>query len=111
MSWISKLNDAVAELNRRQADPWQAAIKRALPCGVTSISTVAICDLMDLVPTSANARRIAPCMRALGFVPLKSRRLEPGGRYGTVIRGWARPLRETKLPCPHRKFIRRHCRS
>jgi hypothetical protein len=34
-------------------------------------------------------------MRELGFVPLKSRNLMPGGKRGTMIRGWARPLRNS----------------
>jgi hypothetical protein len=34
-------------------------------------------------------------MRQLGFVPLKSRRLEPGGYRDTVTRGWTRPVRTT----------------
>jgi hypothetical protein len=36
-------------------------------------------------------------MRSLHFVPIKSRRLMPGGRAGnTVTRGWARPIRTMK---------------
>jgi hypothetical protein len=36
-------------------------------------------------------------MRALHFIPIKSRRLMPGGRAGnTVTRGWARPVRAMK---------------
>jgi len=31
-------------------------------------------------------------MRSLGFIPLKSRRLMPGGYQSTVTRGWSRPL-------------------
>ena len=43
--------------------------------------------------TTGNARRIGATMRALGFVPIKSRRLEPGGYRDTVTRGWTRPVR------------------
>jgi hypothetical protein len=56
--------------------------------------TVALLNLLDLPTTSGYARRIAATMRTLGFVPLKSRRLFPGGHRGTVTRGWARPMRE-----------------
>jgi hypothetical protein len=36
-------------------------------------------------------------MRSLHFIPIKSRRLMPGGRAGnTVTRGWARPIREMR---------------
>jgi len=34
-------------------------------------------------------------MRSLGFIPIKSRRLMPGGFRDTVTRGWARPVRES----------------
>jgi hypothetical protein len=30
------------------------------------------------------------------FIPLKSRRLMPGGNLGTTIRGWSRPFLELK---------------
>lgn len=95
MPFMARLNEArVAAQKPRDEDPWEPAIRRVLPFGVTSISTVSICDLLDVPPTTANGRRVAACMRALGFVPLKSRRLEPGGRYGNTIRGWAKPIRE-----------------
>jgi len=32
-------------------------------------------------------------MRTLHFIPIKSRRLMPGGFRDTVTRGWARPVR------------------
>jgi hypothetical protein len=74
-------------------NPWDGAIKRALPGKVQAISTNTICDLLDVPPTTANAREIAKSMRALGFVPIKSRRLVRGGFRNTTIRGWARPER------------------
>jgi hypothetical protein len=43
-------------------------------------------------------------MRSLHFIPIKSRRLMPGGRAGnTVTRGWARPFRKASVgrPCGH----------
>ena len=66
-----------------------------------AISTAALLDLLRLPATTGagTARRLAAVMRSLDFVPLKSRRLMPGGRAGnTVTRGWTRPLRETKSP-------------
>jgi hypothetical protein len=50
-------------------------------------------DLIGVPQTTGNARRLARVMRELGFVPLKSRRLAPGGYKDTVTRGWARALR------------------
>ena len=57
------------------------------------ISTFAVLDLVGLPKTTGNARRIGATMRSLGFIPIKSRRLMPGGYRDTVTRGWARPVR------------------
>jgi hypothetical protein len=67
------------------------------------VSTTALLDLLGFPNNSGNSRRIARTMRALGFVPIKSRRLMPGGYRDTVTRGWARPLRE-----PKRRAIKHH---
>jgi hypothetical protein len=96
MSWLQRLHQARAELSERGADPWRPVLERAVPIDVTSISTVALLDLLDVPPTTGNARRLAQTMRSMGFVPLKSRRLTPGGFRDTTIRGWARPFRESQ---------------
>jgi hypothetical protein len=62
-----------------------------------AVSTAALLDLLDLLglrKTTGNGRRLAHSMRSLGFVPIKSRRLTPGGYRDTVTRGWARPFRD-----------------
>ena len=64
--------------------------------GMEAISTFALLDLLGLPKTTGNGRRIAATMRALGFIPIKSRRLMPGGFRDTVTRGWSRPVREAK---------------
>jgi hypothetical protein len=92
-SIIERLYQARDELSERRSDPWKRMLERALPANVTSMSTVSLLDLLDVPPTTGNARRLANAMRSLGFVPLKSRRLTPGGFRDTTIRGWARPLR------------------
>src|SRR5262249_16130869 len=96
MSAIGKLNRIVAELVERGADPWKRVLERALPPNVSSISTVALLDLLDVPHTTGNARRLAQTMRAMGWVALKSRRLMPGGFRDTTIRGWGRPIREKR---------------
>jgi hypothetical protein len=98
MSYFERLRQARAELSERGSDPWRRALERDLPANVTSISTVALLDLLDVPPTTGNARRLALSMRSMGWVPLKSRRLMPGGFRDTTIRGWARPLREQRSP-------------
>ena len=72
--------------------------RTGVPADVTSISTVALLDLVGVRATTGNARRIAKTMRSLGWVALKSRRLMPGGWRDTEGRGWARPLREPVRP-------------
>lgn len=90
VSWLEKLREELAEQSERASDPWRRVLERALPADVTAVSTVALCNLLGIRPTTGNARRIAPTMRALGFFPIKSRKLLPGGWRGTEGRGWAR---------------------
>ena len=97
MSWIEKLQQAKAALAERDADPFRGMVAAAVR-GFDALSTVAILTSIGLPPTTGNARRIAPCMRALGYIPIKSRRLPPGGWSDSLARGWARPVRRpTKL--------------
>lgn len=92
MAWLDKLREAGQQLEKPYIDPWQRTLERALQ-GVEAMSTPALLDLLDARPTTANARRLAAVMRQLRFVPIKSRRLEPGGIRDTIARGWARPVR------------------
>jgi hypothetical protein len=95
MSFMERVARARAELDERGIDPWKRILERHLPASVQTISSAAILDLLDVPPTTGNARRLAKTMRSLGFIPLKSRRLMPGGFRDTTIRGWARPIRES----------------
>jgi hypothetical protein len=63
-----------------------------------AISTAALLGLLGFRPSTDSARRIAPIMRELGFVPWKSRRLEGGAGRGPEFRGWIRPVRPLKHP-------------
>jgi hypothetical protein len=94
MSWLEKLAQAQAEQAERSADPFRQKIEAAVR-GNEAISTAALLDLLGVPKTTGNARRIAQTMRSLGFIPIKSRRLNPGGFRDTVTRGWARPVRES----------------
>lgn len=91
-SYDEILRDIEAQHAERGANPWRRVLERELPANISCISTVAILDLLGLAPTTGNSRRIAPTMRAMGFIPLKSRRLMPGGNRGTTIRGWSRSM-------------------
>jgi hypothetical protein len=96
MSWIERLEHARKELAEHGSDPWKPMLERAVPANVPSISTAALLDFLDVPHTTGNARRLAQTMRSMGFIPLKSRRLEPGGFRDTTIRGWARPVRDPR---------------
>src|SRR5262245_65148856 len=99
MSWLGKLHQAKAEIATHYADPFRQKVEAAVR-GKEAISTAALLDLLDVPKTTGNARRIGKTMRSMGFVPIKSRRLMPGGFRDTVARGWARPIRETRFSTP-----------
>ena len=92
-SFLERLNQARIELAQRDADPLREKMGATVR-GLEAISSAALLDLLGLKNTTGNGRRIAPTMRALGFVQIKSRRLMPGGWRDTVTRGWARPVCE-----------------
>ena len=96
MSVLGQLAQARADLEAHHQDPWHSKVEAAVR-GKDAISTAALLDLLRVPATTNTARRLAAVMRSLQFVPIKSRRLMPGGRAGnTVTRGWARPVRTTK---------------
>src|SRR4249919_3819221 len=96
MGLLKKLAEVRAELDAQQQDPWRKKVAAAVR-GMDIISTAALLDLLRVPATTGTARRLAAIMRDLQFIPLKSRRLMPGGRAGnTVTRGWARPVRTMK---------------
>ena len=96
MSLLGKLREARAELEAHHEDPWHSKVAAAV-LGKDAISTAALLDLLRVPATTDTARRLAAVMRRLNFIPIKSRRLMPGGRAGnTVTRGWARPVRTMK---------------
>ena len=97
---LRKETTNLAKLTRRDADPLLEKVE-AVVRGVEAVSTVALLDLLGLPKTTGNGRRVAQSMRSLGFIPIKSRRLMPGGYRDTVTRGWARPLRKLRTSNPH----------
>ena len=102
MSFLDRVNRASAELAKRAADPFLERVEAAVR-GKEAISSAALLDLLDLPKTTGNARRVGKTMRSMGFVPIKSRRFNPGGFRDTVARGWARPIRETRFSTPTMK--------
>ena len=94
VSYLERLRQAKAETAKRNADPLRGVVEATVR-GMDAVSTVALLDLIGLPKSTGNARRVSQTMRSMGFVPIKSRRLMPGGHLNTVTRGWARPLRGT----------------
>jgi hypothetical protein len=92
MSVLSKLAEARAELDAHHQDPWRKKVAAAVR-DTDTISTAALLDLLRVPATTGTARRLAAVMRSLHFIPIKSRRLMPGGFRDNVTRGWARPVR------------------
>jgi hypothetical protein len=101
--WVEKLRRVEAEAAKRDADPLRKKVE-SMTRGMDAISTFALLDLLGLPKTTGNGRRIARTMRSLGFIPIKSRRLMPGGWADTVTRGWARPVRETQKHDPRNQL-------
>jgi hypothetical protein len=95
LSFAALVEQAIAKQAERDADPWREKLEDAVR-GVEAISSAALLDLLRVPATTSTARRLAKIMRSLGFIPIKSRRLMPGGYRDTVTRGWARPVRELK---------------
>src|SRR5215469_13210371 len=95
VSLLERLHQAKAELAKHNADPLRGVVETTVR-GMEAVSTFTLLDLIGLPKTTANARRVGETMRSLGFVPIKSRRLMPGGYRDTVTRGWTRPVREVK---------------
>jgi hypothetical protein len=89
-SWTERLDEAKAGLVEHDADPLRQKIEE-LVRPMEAIGSAALCEMLDLPPTSANGRRLGRIMAELGFVPIRSRQFRPGGWRTSLCRGWARP--------------------
>jgi hypothetical protein len=101
MSFIERMRQAAKEMEAPPPDPWKKVLSEALK-DVEGMSTVCLLDVVGARHNTSNARRLAGVMRELKFVPIQSRRLEPGGHRSTVARGWVRPMR----PLPVSKKVK-----
>jgi hypothetical protein len=99
-SWIQRYELEKARLAERDDRDPLLPLLADIVAPFETLSTRSILELANMPPTAANGRRIAPMMRELGFVPVTSARLRPGGRRGNVIRGWARPVPKAKQTLP-----------
>jgi hypothetical protein len=96
MSFIERMRQAAKEMEAPPPDPWKKRLGDTLK-DVEGMSTVALLDIVDARHTTSNGRRLAAIMRSLGFIPIQSRRLAPGGRRSTLARGWTRPMRSLPI--------------
>lgn len=96
MSFMSLMQEAKErmEATAEHDDPWHAVLEPKLR-NVETISTHALMDMLRVNATTAKSRRVAAVMRDLGYIPIRSRRLMPGGFRDTCTRGWSRPVRAT----------------
>ena len=92
-TFMERIRECEAASRAHDADPLRATVEATVR-GMDAVSTVALLDLIGLPRTTGNGRQLAQTMRALGFIPIKSRRLMPGGYRDTVTRGWTRPVRK-----------------
>jgi hypothetical protein len=96
MSLLTRLKEKRAEVDAQCQDPWRRRVEAEVR-GKEFVSTAALLDAIRSPASTGAARRLATIMRDLQFIPIKSRRLMPGGRCGnTITRGWARPIRQMK---------------
>ena len=89
MTFIGLTTQKRKELAARADDRLRALVENALG-EFDAVSTNRVLQLSGLPRTTGNARRIAKIMRALDFVPIKSRRLKQAGFGDSGTRGWAR---------------------
>jgi hypothetical protein len=89
MNLIGLTTQKRAELAARAEDRVRTLIENAVD-GADVISTNQILQSIGWPRTTGNARRIAAVMRALNFVPVKSRRLRQSVSGDSCARGWAR---------------------
>lgn len=91
-SWLKEFHREQAKLADQRnddSDPLLPALALAV-AGFNAISTTALLTMLNMAVTTGAARRIAPLMYRLGFAPIVSRTLPPGGVRSSVCRGWAR---------------------
>lgn len=94
MAFITQLHDRKAAIVNA-SDPWLITLERLKgrtgSDGVERISTQTVFDVLE-VPMAQRGglyRRLADCMRSLGWSPIRARGLTPGG-FKDVVRGYAR---------------------
>jgi hypothetical protein len=95
VSFASQMQTAGRKIDARERDPWFDRVE-SYATKFEMLSTNALLEYLRARNTIHNARRLAPIMRTLGYIPTINRRMYPGGLRGTLSRGWTRPTRSEK---------------
>ena len=75
-----------------RSNPLARELAAVIPPEANEITTNCLCDLLGVSHTSGMARRIAPAMIELGWLPFRQKKatgFAPGWR-GQQARGWTR---------------------
>jgi hypothetical protein len=95
-SWVARIQEAQAELEAQDADPWRLRLDRLRGkvghVGVERVSSQGLFDLLEVpmrARTAGAYRRLAKLMRELGWAPIRLRDRTYGG-YLEQIRGYSR---------------------
>ena len=96
MPFIKQLEQARAQVQATNADPWHIRLERIRgkvgDDGIERISTQAVFDFLEVPQRSRGAgacRRLARLMRELGWSPIKARGMTQSG-FRDQVRGYAR---------------------
>ena len=99
MSWLSKLQEAKAEIAARNVDPWRLPLERVHGKidfdGLERLSSQTLLDVLEVPQRSRTAgtcRRLAKIMAELGWTAVRVRDLTRGG-YKKQVRGYCRDAR------------------
>ena len=99
MSWLSKLQEAKAEMAARNGDPWRLPLERMRGQidfdGLERVSSQTLLDMLQVPQRSRRApvyRRVAKLMAELGWTAIRMRDLTRGG-YKEQVRGYCRDAR------------------
>jgi hypothetical protein len=96
MPFIKQLEQARAQVQAANADPWRIRLERIRgkvgDDGIERVSTQAVFDFLEVPQRSRTAgacRRLANLMRELGWSPIKARGMTQSG-FRDQVRGYAR---------------------
>jgi hypothetical protein len=102
MSWLSKLEQARAEIALRNIDPWRLPLERLHgkigDDGIERVTTQSVFDILEIAQHSRGAgacRRLAKLMTELGWTAVRVRGLTRGG-YLEQVRGYCRDARHDR---------------